>query len=221
MPLHHPTRRSAQLALVAAAGLAVSGYAQSAMAQDAQGGPREPQAEQFVQVNAQKVISVLADRSMSVAQKDATFHRTVDAVADVPKITNFVLGKYARTINPQQRQQFATAFRAYAERVYQTRLGDYHGETLKVTGSVVRKPGDVIVNSVVTGGQVDQPLPVAWRVMGAGGSWKIVDVQVKSVWLAITQQQDFVSTIDNAGGDIGVLIARLQQDNPGSPSTPR
>jgi phospholipid transport system substrate-binding protein len=27
------------------------------------------------------------------------------------------------------------------------------------------------------------------------------------VWLAITQQQDFVSTIDNAGGNIGVLIS--------------
>jgi len=221
MTLHHPTRRSAQLALVAVASLAASGQAAPAMAQAAPGNGRDPQAEQFVQTNAQKVISVLADRSMSVAQKDATFHREVDAIADVPKITNFVLGKYARTITPQQRQQFASAFRAYAERVYQTRLGDFHGETLKVTGSIVRKPGDVIVNSVVTGGQTSQPLPVAWRVLGSGGSWKVVDVQVKAVWLAITQQQDFVSTIDNAGGDIGVLIARLQRDGPEPASAAR
>ncbi|HQT52523.1 MAG TPA: ABC transporter substrate-binding protein, partial [Phenylobacterium sp.] len=33
------------------------------------------------------------------------------------------------------------------------------------------------------------------------------------VWLAITQQQDFVSTIDNAGGDISVLIAQLQRNS--------
>lgn len=221
MTLHHPTRRSAQLALVAVASLAASGQAGPAMAQAAPGNGRDPQAEQFVQTNAQKVISVLADRSMSVAQKNATFHREVDSIADVPKITNFVLGKYARTITPQQRQQFASAFRAYAERVYQTRLGDFHGETLKVTGSIVRKPGDVIVNSVVTGGQTSQPLPVAWRVLGSGGSWKVVDVQVKAVWLAITQQQDFVSTIDNAGGDIGVLIARLQRDSPEPASAAR
>jgi phospholipid transport system substrate-binding protein len=64
-------------------------------------------------------------------------------------------------------------------------------------------------------------MPVAWRVLSSGGLWKVVDVQVKLVWLAITQQQDFVSTIDNAGGDIGVLIARLQQENPGSASTTR
>jgi phospholipid transport system substrate-binding protein len=53
---------------------------------------------------------------------------------------------------------------------------------------------------------------VAWRVIGTGGGWKVVDVQLKGVWLAITEQQDFVSTIDNAHGDISVLIARLQRD---------
>jgi hypothetical protein len=101
-------------------------------------------------------------------------------------------------------------FRTYAEGVYQSRIDDYRGEHLKVTGSVVRKPGDVIVNTVMAGGQVSQPLPVSWRVLG-GGAWKVVDVQFKGIWLAITQQQDFVSTIDNAGGNIDVLIGQLQR----------
>jgi phospholipid transport system substrate-binding protein len=202
------TRRAAQLALAALIGLGALAQTGVALAQ----GVRDPQAEQFVQTQAQRIISVLADRDQSVAQKKATFHRTIDEVADVPKITNFVLGKYGRTITPDQRERFAQVFRVYAENVYQNRIGDYHGETLKVTGSVVRRPGDVIVNSVVGGGEIGRPLPVAWRVLGAGRSWKVVDVQVKGVWLAITQQQDFVSTIDNAGGNIDVLIAQLQRD---------
>nr|WP_165186119.1 ABC transporter substrate-binding protein [Caulobacter soli] len=203
-----PTRRFAQLALVAMVGLGALTQARPALAQSA----RDPQAEQFVQTRAQRVITVLADKSESVAQKKATFHQAIDELADVPKITNFVLGKYARTVTPDQRQRFATAFRAYAESVYQNRISDYHGEVLKVTGSIVRKPGDVIVNTTISGGQVGQPLPVAWRVMGGGTSWKVVDVQFKGVWLAITQQQDFVSTIDNAGGNIDVLIGQLQRD---------
>jgi hypothetical protein len=52
--------------------------------------------------------------------------------------------------------------------VYQSRIDDYRGESLKVTGSVARKPGDVIVNTVITGGQISQPLPVSWRVLGGG-----------------------------------------------------
>jgi phospholipid transport system substrate-binding protein len=203
-----PTRRFAQLALVALIGLGALSQARPAMAQAA----RDPQAEQFVQSRAQRVITVLADKNQSIAQKKATFHQAIDQLADVPKITNFVLGKYARTVTPDQRQRFAAAFRVYAESVYQNRISDYHGEVLKVTGSTVRKPGDVIVNTTISGGQIGQPLPVAWRVLGGGTSWKVVDVQFKGVWLAITQQQDFVSTIDNAGGNIDVLISQLQRD---------
>ncbi len=203
-----PTRRFAQLALVALVGVGALSQAHPAFAQAA----RDPQAEQFVQTRAQRVITVLADKNQSVAQKKATFHQAIDELADVPKVTNFVLGKYARSITPDQRQRFAAAFRVYAESVYQNRINDYHGEVLKVTGSTVRKPGDVIVNTTISGGQVGQPLPLAWRVMGGGTSWKVVDVQFKGVWLAITQQQDFVSTIDNAGGNIDVLIGQLQRD---------
>ncbi|KRA57833.1 toluene tolerance protein [Caulobacter sp. Root655] len=203
-----PTRRFTQFALVAFVGLGALSQARPALAQAA----RDPQAEQFVQTRAQRVITVLADKNQSIAQKKTTFHTAIDQLADVPKITNFVLGKYARTITPDQRTRFATAFRVYAENVYQNRIDDYHGEKLTVTGSTVRKPGDVIVNTTISGGQVGQPLPVSWRVLGGGSSWKVVDVQFKGVWLAITQQQDFVSTIDNAGGNIDVLIAQLQRD---------
>jgi len=135
-------------------------------------------------------------------------------VADVPRITHFVLGKYARSITPAQYNQFAVVFREYASNVYESRLGEYRGEKLRVTGSVVRKPGDVIVYSEVFGGELNRPVAVAWRLNRSGsGAWKVVDVQVSGIWLAITQQQDFVSTIDNAGGNIGVLIDQLQKHN--------
>jgi phospholipid transport system substrate-binding protein len=201
-----PTRRMALSAILGVAALA------SPMAALAQGGARDTGAEAFVQARAQKIIGVLANKSMTAAQKNASFHTAIDELADVPRVTNFVLGKYARTITPDQKARFSAAFRTYAEGVYQNRLGDYHGENLKVTGSVVRKPGDVIVNTQISGGQLSQPVSVSWRVLGAGGAWKVVDVQFKGIWLAITQQQDFVSTIDNAHGDIDVLIAQLRRD---------
>ncbi|AZS23212.1 MULTISPECIES: phospholipid-binding protein MlaC [unclassified Caulobacter] len=207
-----PTRRQANKTLLAAVGVALSAIAAPAMAQS---GARDPGAEAFVQAKAQRVISVLANKSMSEAQKKQVFHQAVDELADVPRITNFVLGKYARTITPEQRARFTPVFRTYAENVYQSRISDYRGEQLKVTGSVVRKPGDVIVNTVVAGGQLSQPVPVSWRVLGGGANWKVVDVQFKGIWLAITQQQDFVSTIDNAGGNIDVLINQLQKGGSG------
>ncbi|MDB5433037.1 MAG: hypothetical protein JWP35_4153 [Caulobacter sp.] len=196
--------RRAALALAAALFAApLAAPARAAAARDAS-------AEAFVQTEASRALTILAGKA-SVAAKTQAFRAFVDQVADVPRITNFVLGKYARSITPAQRGQFAPLFREYASNVYESRLGEYRGEKLRVTGSVIRQPGDVVVESEVYGGQLRSPVVVKWRVSKAGAGWKVIDVQVAGVWLAITQQQDFVSTIDNAGGNVDVLINQLRQ----------
>ena len=172
---------------------------------------RDAQAEAFVTAQSQRALDILNSRSMTQAQKVQSFRAFVDQTADVQRITDFVLGKYRRTITPAQYQQFAQVFRAYTSDVYESRLDEYKGERFRVTGSAVRRPGDVVVNSVVSGGQMDQPRNVRWRVIkDQSGQWRVVDVEVVGVWLAITQQQDFVATVDNAGGNINVLINQLR-----------
>ena len=78
-------------------------------------------------------------------------------------------------------------------------LSEYRGESFKVTGPVINRLGDVIVRTVIFGGNLSEPAATTWRVLANGTSWKIVDVQVSAIWLAITQHQDFVPTIDNHG----------------------
>ena len=168
-------------------------------------------AEMFVQNEANKVLQVLNDHSMNLTQKKQTFHALVDQVADVPRITNFVLGRYRRSLSPQQFDAFSAVFRDYADSVYENRLGEYSGQTLKVTGSIVRQPGDVVVSSEVMGGG-KPPATVNWRVIRGQNGYRAVDVQVAGVWLAITEQQDFVSTLDNHGGNIDVLIKQLRRN---------
>ena len=178
----------------------------SAAAQSA----RDPAAEAFVQREAQRALNILRSGSPTSAEK-AQFRAFVDQVGDIPRVTGFVLGKYRRTITSAQYQDFAQAFRLYANSVYESRLGQYNGQDLKVTGSILKSPGDVIVSSVVTGGRSGASNQVQWRVLRSGdGRWRVVDVQVAGVWLAITQQQDFVSTLDNSRGDVGALARQLR-----------
>jgi phospholipid transport system substrate-binding protein len=177
----------------------------------AQSGARNAGAEQFVQTQAQRALTILNQHHGDMATEKRLFRAFIDQVADVPRITFFVLGKYSRSISPAQQHQFGVVFREYASNVYESRLNEYHGESLRVTGSTARSPTDVVVQTQVYGGKLDQPVGVAWRVLGEGGGWKVVDVQVDGVWLAITQQQDFVSTVDNAGGNVQVLIDQLQR----------
>jgi phospholipid transport system substrate-binding protein len=208
--MHSLFLKTTLAAAVALAGTALVSAVAPDRAAQAQAS-RDAGAEQFVQTQAQRVVSILNDKSRGDADKIRAFRGIVDEIADVPRITTFVLGKYARTIAPAQRDRFNVVFREYAQNVYEKRLGDFHGETVKVVGSTVRKPGDVVVNTVISGGRVSQPVAASWRVLGGGSSWKVVDVQVSGIWLAITQQQDFVSTTDNAGGNLDVLIGQLQK----------
>lgn len=186
----------------------------SAAAQPAAARHADPSAESFVQNEAGRVLAILNNPSLGAAAKKRAIYDFVNRVADVPRITGFVLGRYRRTITPEQYAAFARAFRAYADSVYEKRLSDYHGEGLRVTGSVVRQPGDVVVSSQITGGQFkNRPSVVNWRVIrGQDGRWRVVDVQAEGVWLAVVEQQDFTSTLANAGGDIDVLTRQLQQD---------
>lgn len=203
MTLAIHSRRGAVAALVV--GLFAPAVARARVTRDAV-------AEQFVQTEGQKALSAVTNRSLAPAARDAAFRQMIDQLADFQRISGFVLGKYARVITPTQRQRFNTVFKGYAQRLFQTHLAAFKGNQLRVTGSVVRGPGDTVVNTIVSGDPQAGPLPVAWRILGGPGTYKAVDVQTRGVWLAITLQQDFVSTIDNAGGNVDVLITRLEAD---------
>lgn len=216
IPIYSVARRSRRafragaVALGIASATGFAGVAAPAAAQ-APRGHADGQAEGFVQGGANRVLSVLNDGSMSLDAKKRQFRQVIDQVADVPRITSFVLGKYRRSFSPEQYRQFSEVFREYANNIYESRLNQYRGQRLTVTGSVARSPTDVIVVSQIAGAGGGRGSPVSWRVIrGADGGWRVVDVQVSGVWLAITEQQDFVSTLDNAGGDVNVLIRQLR-----------
>jgi phospholipid transport system substrate-binding protein len=173
-----------------------------------------PTAEAFVQSEANKALAILRDSSMSLSVKKQAFYSFINQVADVPMITDFVLGRYRRSLTPAQYSAFADAFRGYADSVYESRLSDYHGQGLAVTGSIARSPDDVVVTTAITGaGASAESSVVNWRVLrGGDGRWHVVDVQAQGVWLAIVEQQDFASTLANHNGDIGLLTRQLQAE---------
>jgi phospholipid transport system substrate-binding protein len=183
----------------------VSAFAQASRAH------ADPSAEAFVQNEVSRAIGILSNRSLGPEAKKHAFYDFVNQVGDVPRITNFVLGRYRRQISPAKYQEFADVFRQYADHVYEERLGDYHGESLAVTGSTMHAPGDVVVSTRITGGSYQGDPVVNWRLLQGAGGWKVVDVQAQGVWLAVVEQQDFTSTLANANGNVDVLIGQLRR----------
>ncbi len=178
-------------------------------------------AQQFVAENGALAISILRDDSLTVQDKKHQFRTLVERVVDVPRVTNFVLGQYAnvarnRAYDTQDAldadiEEFSEVFKDYAIGVYEARLGDYGGETFEVMGSTNRREDDFIVHTLVSGGNQDQPLEVNWRVLERGGEFRVVDVEVYDVWLAINQREEIVGIIREAQGDIDAATRALAE----------
>jgi len=171
------------------------------------------EAEAFVQREAQEVIDALQafqDGELDAETLKRNFRERVDILADVPRITNFVLGRYRRGADEAQLDEFRTVFREFAINTYERELGNYAGQTLEVTGSVTRGSGDFIVRSTVRANGSGEDVPVNWRVMSGDDGLKVVDAEVLGVWLAQTQREQITGIIGNAGGDVSAATSALR-----------
>ena len=163
------------------------------------------------------LISNLGSRALEVlgkgtpeSQRAARFRDLLREDFDVPGIARFVLGRYWNTATEEQRAEFVKLFEDYVAQAYATRLAEYAGEQFKVTGS--RLDGDgAIVSSQILRPAGSAPIKVDWRLTGRNGIYKISDVSVDGISMAVTQRSEFASVIQHNGGQVQGLIAMLRQ----------
>jgi phospholipid transport system substrate-binding protein len=171
-----------------------------------------PPAEVFVQANVQVGLSLLNNHTQSTEQKREEFERFILGLTDMKRIAKFTLGQYRRTASEQEQDAFAAAFQNYAVAVYQSYFAKYSGQTLKVTGSQQRAPGDTIVQTQMIdpndkSGQ--QPLEVDFRVLTDSGRFVVIDFSVAGIWLALEERDQFSAFLGQNNGNIAMLISHL------------
>jgi phospholipid transport system substrate-binding protein len=170
-------------------------------------------AEAFVQQNIDRGYMIL-NGNIPQAQRRMEFRQFMLSLTDPKRIGLFTLGPYARSASKMEVDDFIDAFTNYAVAIYQSRLGKYRGQTLKVTGSQERAPDDVIVfGDVVNPKNPDAPpIKAAFRVRkDAQGKMIVTDMQVEGVWLALSERSDFTGFLQQHNGSIPALTADLKR----------
>jgi phospholipid transport system substrate-binding protein len=177
---------------------------------------RNTAAEQYVQENGSAALRTLGDRSVSATQRRQTFNTLMARFADMPRISQFVLGRYGAQLRTDAalRAEWQRTFQDYAIAVYEDRLTSYSGSAIRVTGST-ETGNDVIVQSSIVPATGGRALPVQWRLRRNGEVWKVVDVSLvidgTPVWLAVQQQGEFLAQLDRSRGDIRALMTMVSQ----------
>jgi len=170
------------------------------------------------------VISNLGSRALEVlgknspqSQRVARFRELLREDFDVPEISRFVLGRYWNVATEEQRAEFLKLFEEYIALAYSTRLAEYTGETFKVTGSRPDADGAVVSSQILRPAGA-APVKVDWRLTGRNGAYKISDVSVDGISMAVTQRSEFASVIQHNGGQVQGLITMLREKTGGSAS---
>jgi len=192
-----PRRTAAAVLLVF--GVLFAAATQPAAAQDAR---------TFIGTLGTQAIQVLGP-TVPESQRIARFRELFRNDFDMAAISRFVLGRYWRTATPQEQQEFMSLFQEYLVRAYSARLGQYGGEPFRVTGA--RPAGEqTIVSSQILRLNGGAPIEVDWYLAGGPAGYKITDVYVGGVSMAVTQRDEFASVIQRSGGVAG-LLAQLRQ----------
>ena len=165
-------------------------------------------AEEFINVLANQVLDIVKNDDRLPEKREA-FRTMLVANADIPAIAVFSLGRYARKLSERDRIDYYGLVAAYISHIFVTHAVNLGGEQVSVTGSVRRSEREMLVSSRVR--LIDgNSLPVTWRVVEIDGAFKVFDVSVNGIWLAIQQRSEFVSVVKRAGGDVQALLAFLR-----------
>lgn len=170
-------------------------------------------AESFIQQNIDKGYAVLNDTSLNPQKRAENFRRLLGGIMDGRRVAVFTLGPYARGASTAQIDTFSDAFLDLLIAMLQHDISGNPGETLSVTGSIVRAPDDIIVTAKVAGSARANgaPINMGFRVRkNAKGADTIVDLQVEGVSMALAQRSDFSSWLQQHEGDVSGLTREVE-----------
>jgi phospholipid transport system substrate-binding protein len=159
-----------------------------------------------------EAIAAIQDQQISDNDREKKFRGLLEGGFDIPRIARFVLGRYWAGASDAQRQRFTSLFEDWIVRTYASRFRSYSGQTIKVTGTRTESQiSTVVMSQLVSPGNAN-PAKVDWRVRKEGdNSYKIIDVAVEGVSMALTQRDEIAAVADRAGGTIEALNKALEQ----------
>ncbi len=169
------------------------------------------EAENFVKNTTQEGLVGIINAKASQAERDARFEKLFNSALDLKFIGRFVLGRYWKTASAEQRDRFIDVYRKLNVKTWSKRFDEFKGKEFIFKGtSPSSSANQIFVNSVVPMEQA-QPATVVWRVKEENGKFKIVDIIIENVSLAITARNEYTAFIKKSPDGLNGLIADLEK----------
>ncbi len=164
----------------------------------------------FVRHFGEQAMAVLADKGLARDQREQTFRGLLTAGFDIKTIGRFVLGRYWRKATEAERAEYGRLYEDLIVATYSRQLSSYAGETLKVEGVRQQDGKSALVTSRFLRAE-GKPVQLDWRLLRRGDTWRIVDVVVEGMSMALSQRSEFKAVIGGNGGRVEALLEKLRE----------
>lgn len=166
-------------------------------------------ARQFITALSDNVINVLNDTTKTQSERDEAFRELLRDGFALKYISRLILGRHRRGADRTLLQEFEEVFPEYVLRVYISRLAEFGDEEFIVENTAPAGKRDIFVRSQIVRPQ--GPSIIAdWRVRKIDDVFKIIDLKIEGISMAVTQREEFSARISESS--LRAVIDSLRED---------
>ena len=169
-------------------------------------------AEQFIRVLSSEALALATDKTLTSRNRLSKISGLLSEGFDMPWIAQFVLGRNWRNASQSEREEYSTLFKAILEHSYSRQFTDYSGQKILILGHKLGNRNYMFVLSRIFDPERSNiDIDVNWRLVATDNSFKIVDIVIEGVSMAVTQRNEYASVLQRNGNSIPALINAMRK----------
>ncbi|CAK0763385.1 phospholipid transport system substrate-binding protein [Azospirillaceae bacterium] len=181
-----------------------------ALPTQAQTTPMSTEAAAFIDTVGRRALAIVGAKKLSKSESISRFRALLLDSVDLPFIAHFTLGRYWKIATPKEQQEFQVLLESMVVGMYADNFRSYSGETFQLKSHRQETDRDaVIVTDIMRPN--GPPMTLEWRVRKSGAGYKIIDVIVERVSMALSQRDEYNAFIQSNGEKIEPLLKSLRE----------
>ena len=165
----------------------------------------------FVQSTVNRASKVLSE-NLSKDDKIKKLKQIALETVDIAGIGFYTLGPIRKTLNQDQKDEYAKIFQKYFLKSFSSRLSEYTNPEIDVLGKEILNQKYTIVNSLLKGTSERPEIKIDWRIYTKDPENPLIrDLIIEGLSLARTQKEEFSSILNSNNDDINVLFKSLKE----------
>ena len=171
--------------------------------------------QELVQETTDKIKSTLKAEQEKIKNDPDHLLAVVDNIVaphfDFDRMSSWVLGKYWRKANKDEKSRFSREFRTLLVRTYAKALNDNYDKTIDMLPARKKKGGKEVIIRTEVQQSAGFPIPIHYKMHIKNDAWLVYDVSVDGISLVANYRTSFAKEIRKDG--LPKLIDRLADRN--------